>query len=117
MYKKYKKKAEFFVIYIREAHPVDGWRSRGNDREGIKVKQPKTENERITVASECARSLKLTIPFLIDNMKDEAQQSYAGWPDRFYVIDKKFKVAFRGDKGPRGFKPSEAEDALKKLLK
>jgi hypothetical protein len=49
-------------------------------------------------------------------MKNTAQRAYAGWPDRFYVIDKEGKVVFRGAPGPRGFKPPEAEAALKKLL-
>ena len=41
MYRKYKKDAAFFVVYIREAHPTDGRRSRKNDRDGIEVKDPK----------------------------------------------------------------------------
>ena len=117
MYKKYKKNAEFFVVYIKEAHPIDGWRTKANDREGIKVKDPKTDEEREEVASDCAKSMKLTIPFLIDNMKNKAQQDWAGWPDRFYIVGKDGKVAFKGDPGPRGFKPKDCEDALKKLIK
>lgn len=87
-----------------------------NDKEGIEVKDPKTEKEREDVASECMKDLKLTIPCLIDDLKNTAQRAYAGWPDRLYVIDKDGKVAFRGEPGPRGFKPAQAEAALKKLL-
>ena len=117
MYKKYKKDADFFVVYIKEAHPVDGWRTRGNDREGIKVKDPKTDEAREEVASECAKSLKLSMPFLIDNMKNQAQQDWAGWPDRLYIVGKDGKVYYKGGPGPRGFKASECEEKLKKLLK
>ncbi|MBI4563759.1 MAG: deiodinase [Planctomycetes bacterium] len=116
MYEKHRERAAFFVVYIREAHPVDGWRVPQNDRQGIEVDEPVTEKEREDVASKCARALKLSIPFLIDDMKNTAQQAYAGWPDRLYVIDTEGKVAYRGDPGPRGFKPAEAEAALKKLL-
>jgi hypothetical protein len=49
-------------------------------------------------------------------MKNTAQKGYAGWPDRFYVIDKTGKVNYKGDQGPAGFKPGDAEAALKKLL-
>jgi hypothetical protein len=62
------------------------------------------------------KDLKLSIPCLVDDMNNTAQKAYAGWPDRLYVIDKDGKVAFRGDPGPMGFRPSAAEDALKKLL-
>lgn len=116
MYKKYKEKVEFFLIYIREAHPVDGWKVPQNDKEGINVKQPKTDDERKEVASDCVKNLKLSIPALLDDMKDTVNKAYAGWPDRIYVVDKAGKIVFKGDPGPRGFKPGEAEKALKKLL-
>jgi hypothetical protein len=86
-----------------------------NEKEGIKLRQPKTYEERVKVAGECMKELKLTIPCLVDDLENTAQKGYAGWPDRFYVIDKEGKVAYRGAPGPSGFKPSEAEDALRKL--
>jgi hypothetical protein len=49
-------------------------------------------------------------------MQNTAQKAYAGWPDRLYVLDAEGKVAYRGEPGPRGFKPAEAEEALKKAL-
>jgi type I thyroxine 5'-deiodinase len=68
------------------------------------------------VAGTCVADLKLSIPCLVDDLQNTAQKAYAGWPDRLYVIDKEGKVAFRGEPGPRGFRPDEAEAALKKLL-
>lgn len=62
------------------------------------------------------KDLKLTIPCLVDDMNNTAQKAYAGWPDRLYVVGKDGKVAFKGDLGPKGFKPAEAEAALKKLV-
>jgi type I thyroxine 5'-deiodinase len=87
-----------------------------NEKEGIKVNQPKTYEERVKVAGECLEDLKLSIPCLVDDMQNTAQKAYAGWPDRIYVIDKDGKVAYRGEPGPRGFRPAEAEEALKKFL-
>ena len=116
MYKTYKDKANLYVIYILEAHPLDGGRSRGNSRDGISVKQAKTYAERVKTAGSCMKDLKLSIPCLVDDMKNSAQKAYAGWPDRLYVIDKDGKVAFKGSPGPRGFKPKDAEEELKKLL-
>ena len=68
------------------------------------------------MAGECLKDLKLSLPCLVDDMQNTAQKAYAGWPDRFYVIDKEGKVAYRGEQGPRGFKPADAEAALKKLI-
>jgi type I thyroxine 5'-deiodinase len=62
------------------------------------------------------KDLKLTIPCLVDDLANTAQKAYAGWPDRIYVVDREGKVAYKGEPGPRGFKPADAEAALKKLL-
>jgi len=88
----------------------------GNEKAGIKIPQPKSYEERVKVAGECVKDLKLSIPCLVDDMKNTAQKAYAGWPDRFYVIDGAGKVVYKGEPGPRGFKPEEAEAALKKLV-
>ncbi len=116
MYLTYKDKSEFFIVYIREAHPDDGWQMDVNKKDGIVYKQPKTEEGRNKVASDCVKSLKLSIPTLIDNMDDSTEENYAGWPDRIYIIGKDGKVAYKGDKGPRGFRPQDAETVLKKII-
>ncbi len=87
-----------------------------NEKEGIKVNQPKAYEERVKVAGDCMKEMKLSIPCLVDDMQNTAQKAYAGWPDRFYVIDKAGKVAYKGGPGPGGFRPAEAEEALKKAL-
>ena len=87
-----------------------------NEQQGIEYKDPKTDDEREKVAGDCAKALKLTIPMLIDDVQNTAQKAYAGWPDRLYVIGRDGKVAFRGELGPKGFKPADAEAALKKAL-
>ena len=52
-----------------------------NQKEGIKVNQPKTY-EGVKVAGECIQDLKLKIPCLVDDLQNSAQKGYAGWPDR-----------------------------------
>ncbi len=116
IFKSYKNKADFKVVYVREAHPADGWRMRENDREGIVVNDPKTLDERLKVANSCASDLKISIPIIVDDMNDTVEKLYAGWPDRIYVIDKHGVIIYKGAPGPRGFKPKEAENALKMLL-
>lgn len=68
------------------------------------------------VASTCFKKLKLTIPGVIDDLKNSCDKEYAGWPDRIYIVGKDGKIAYKGDIGPRGFKPGDAEKALKELL-
>ena len=87
-----------------------------NEKQGVIVKQPTSFEDRAKVAGKCVTDLKLSIPCLVDDLQNTAQKAYAGWPDRLYVIDKNGVVAFRGEPGPRGFRPDEAEAALKKLL-
>ncbi len=81
------------------------------------VEEPRTAEERRLVASECVKDLKLSIPTLIDDMKNSAEAKYRGWPDRLYIIDAGGRIAYRGDVGPRGFRPTEMEDALRQLLR
>lgn len=99
------------MVYIREAHPVgttpDGRRQvQRNERDGVIVSDPKTIQERQIVAAECAKSMKIAFPILLDNLDDAVERAYAGWPDRLYVIDVEGKVALKGAPGPGGFKPS-----------
>lgn len=116
LHAQYKGKADFKVVYVREAHPEDGWQVPANQRQGVIVKQPKTAGEREEVASACAANLKITIPILIDGMDNQVEAAYAGWPDRIYIVGKDGKVFYRSGPGPAGFKPAEAEEALKRLL-
>lgn len=104
------------MVYIREAHPSDGWAVPQNEKAGIDVKDPKTIEDREKVASTCIEKLKLSIPAVIDDMKDTANKSYSAWPDRIFVIGKDGKIAYRGGQGPGGFKADELEKELKKMF-
>lgn len=106
----------FFVIYVREAHAADGRASRENERAGIRIEQPKTTGEREAAARNCLSDLKLSMPFLIDNLRDTVGAQYDAFPDRLFVIDKEGRIAFRGAPGPRGFDIEAAATALEKLL-
>lgn len=88
-----------------------------NQQQGIEYKQPKTYEERCKVAGDCIKSLKLSPPALVDDMKDTAEKAYSGWPDRFFLVGKDGKLLYVGGQGPRGFKPDEVEAELKKLAK
>jgi hypothetical protein len=113
---RYGDRVEFVAVYVREAHPTDGWRSRSNDAAGITIKQPNTAAERLGVAQRCCDALKVSMTMVLDEMDDRVGHAYSGMPDRLYLIDRQGRVAYKGGRGPFGFKPGELEQSLVMLL-
>jgi hypothetical protein len=87
-----------------------------NDRAGVATPQPKDKEERIEVASHCIDLLEMNMPVLVDEIDDRVGNAYSGMPDRLYVIDRDGKVAYKGGRGPFGYKPGEMEQSLVMLL-
>ncbi len=116
LYRRYKDRANFVMVYVREAHPTDGWRMESNDRLGATTSQPKTYDERVEVAQKCSRVLDLGFPMLVDTIDDAVGNRYSGMPGRLYLIDRDGKIAFKSGRGPYLFKPAELEQALVMLL-
>ena len=113
---RYKDDALFLGVYVREAHPTDGWRMESNDEAGVEYAQPTTFEQRVNLANICHEQLKMSIPLLVDEMDDRVGHAYSGMPSRLYVIDVEGKVAYKSGRGPFGFKPAEMEQSLLLLL-
>ena len=116
LYARYKDRATFLAIYIREAHPTDGWRMEVNDVLGVSIAQPRSYAERARVAQVCSTSLGLGFPMLVDTLDDAVNKTYCGIPSRLYLIDSERKIAYKSGRGPFGFKPAELEQSLVMLL-
>jgi hypothetical protein len=101
---------------VREAHASDGWVLPGNEKLGISVAHHKDFAERCQVAKTCCASLKMTMPMVVDEIDDRVGIAYSGMPDRLYLVDSHGRVAYKGGRGPFGYKPSELEQALIMLL-
>lgn len=112
VYRKYKDEANFLMVYVREAHPTDGWKMNSNAKAGVSFKQPTTYPERIEVCEQFRKRLNPGMPVVVDDINDPAGTAYSGMPARLYVIDAHGKVAFKSGRGPFGFKPQELEQAL-----
>lgn len=112
VYQRHKDKANFLMVYVREAHPTDGWKMESNARQGVAVKQPTTYDERVGVAGQFCTKLKPIIPVAVDEISDPVGHAYSGMPARLYVIDPQGKVAYKSGRGPFGFKAAEMEQAL-----
>ncbi len=69
----------------------------------------------MAIARTCYSTLGLSLPAIVDGMDDKIEKAYAAWPDRLYIVDKAGKIAYKGEKGPRGFKPLEMAKKLKAI--
>jgi hypothetical protein len=104
------------MVYVREAHPTDGWRMESNDQLGVEIAQPASDDERTAVARKCHELLAPPWPMVVDSIDDEAGRAYSGMPSRLYVIDRDGTVVYKSGRGPFGFKPAEMEQSLIWLL-
>ena len=87
-----------------------------NVRQNVIFTNPKSFEERQTVASSCVRNLHLQIPAVIDDIRNLTEAAYTGWPDRLYVIDRDGRVAYKSKPGPFGFHPAEMTPLLQRLV-
>lgn len=85
LYKEFHGKGvEFFVIYTEEAHPgLFGYF------------KPKSFSDKLANARHAKRTLKMNIPILVDDMKNEIHRSYGGLPNMTYIIDKNGKIEYK----------------------
>lgn len=116
LHRRHDAEVAFFVVYIREAHPEDGWVLSANRDEGIELADPTSPAERIDAAEACALRLQTRIPILLDGLDDAVARAYGGWPDRLYLIGRDGRVAFQGEEGPSGFEPEELAQAIESEL-
>jgi type I thyroxine 5'-deiodinase len=117
---------EFLVIYIREAHPVDGWWL-GKGIENLLIRpekanaatdvyDPKTIEERQAVAGRCKTTLQYGIRTYVDGMDNAVNEAYAAMPTRLYLVGTDGRVVYAGGLGPFGFKPKELRTAIEEYL-
>jgi type I thyroxine 5'-deiodinase len=110
----YRNKAEFLLVYIREAHPDSVLYTFQDGKEVLtKIGQTYTLAERSKAAHQCVATLKLTMPAVVDKEDNEVNKLYAAWPDRLMIVGIDGKLAYKGGPGPGGFKVYEVEQWLK----
>jgi hypothetical protein len=107
---------EFYVVYIKEIHPTDGWQLKENIRDGVLHRQHQSMEERVAVGEACMSKLALEMPALVDEMDDAVAKDYAAMPERLYLIGRDGRIAYKGGVGPMFFQPDEWERAIAGLL-
>lgn len=113
-------------IYIREAHPVDGWWfGKGlpklflkltGSKAALDVYDPQTMAQRRATAVACRAALQFGAPTLVDEMDDRVNKAYAAWPTRLYLVGLDGRIVYHGGLGPFGFKPAELDRAIEQYL-
>ena len=116
LHETYRDRVAFFVVYVREAHPEDGWVLESNREAQIEVLDPTTDDERAAVSETCAVGMRITMPVVVDTLDDEVARQYGGWPDRLYLVGRDGRIAFQGGEGPFGFDPDELRAAIEAEL-
>jgi len=113
IYEQYKNDVHFLTVYIREAHPSDGIQTPRNVKENILFKAPTTDDERAEIAAVCRLNLELKLPMALDAIDNDVEEKYISIPKRLYLVDREGKIAYTGERGPRGFHPDSWEEAIR----
>lgn len=112
IYNDYKDHADFLTVYVREAHPTDEWQMKSNVKDDVCYAQPKTLEQRVAIANDFVKRFTYPVPFGIDDMSNAANDAYAAWPERIYIVDEGGHIVYRGGIGPFYYKPEEAREWL-----
>ena len=115
LYSRYKDRVEFFVVYVQEAHPTDGWQVDSNIDENILFRQHQDYEEREEAAQSCTVGLHISIPTLVEEMDNAIDKAYGAAPERLYLIGKDGRVVYHGGAGPHFFDLDELDEALQTL--
>jgi hypothetical protein len=108
----YKDRADFLTIYVREAHPTDEWQMKSNIKDDVCYAQPRNLADRLAIANDFTKRFNYPVPFGVDDMNNAANEAYAAWPERLYIIDETGKIAYRGGMGPFNYNPAEVRSWL-----
>jgi len=117
IYNRFRDQVEFFVVYVQEAHPTDGWQTESNVAKGILFRQHQSFEEREEVANTCSLDLHIPLPILIEEMDNAIDEAYGAAPERLYLIGADGRVAYQGGAGPHFFDLGEWEQAIETCLK
>jgi tetratricopeptide (TPR) repeat protein len=112
LYTRYHDRAEFLLVYIREAHGAGSWQSTVNQREGIDLADAATFEQKREYAASCVRKLKIAYTAAVDPLDNSTEKAYLAWPSRVYLVDKQGRVAFNSLLDELNFNASSLESAL-----
>uniref|UniRef100_A0A669PHX6 Iodothyronine deiodinase n=1 Tax=Phasianus colchicus TaxID=9054 RepID=A0A669PHX6_PHACC len=101
--------ADFLIIYIEEAHAVDGWAFKNN----VVIKNHRSLEDRKTAAQFLQQKNPLC-PVVLDTMENLSCSKYAALPERLYILQAG-NVIYKGGVGPWNYHPQEIRTVLEKM--
>jgi tetratricopeptide (TPR) repeat protein len=115
--KVYAGKVAFLLVYIREAHATDQWQSTINQREQVQLTPASTEGQKHEYAAMCERKLHLQFPSAVDGLDNAAEQAYAAWPSKVYVISAGGQIRYSSGLTEQEFDRGGLEKAVRAAMR
>ncbi len=85
---------------------------KSNLKDDVCYAQPKNLKQRVAIANDFVKRFQFPLPFGIDDMRNTANDIYAAWPERLYILDESGHIAYRGGMGPFKYNPAEVREWL-----
>jgi tetratricopeptide (TPR) repeat protein len=108
--------AGFLLVYIREAHAAGEWQSTVNEREHVQLAPASSMEQKHEYAAMCTRKLELRFPSAVDGLDNAAEQAYAAWPSRVYVISADGQVRYSSGLIEEEFDRAALETAIRSAI-
>ena len=115
LYNRYKDRVEFFVVYIQEAHPTDGWQVDSNVQDEVYYRQHQSYDEREEVAQAGPSGLHIAVPAVVEERDNDIGEDDGAARERLTLIGKDGKVLYHGGAGPHFFDLGELDEAIQKM--
>ena len=80
---------------------------KSNVKDDVCYAQPRHLGDRLAIANDFIKRFNYPVPFGVDDMNNAANDAYAAWPERLYILDENGKIAYRGGNGPFKYDPKE----------
>ena len=110
--KQFGSRAQFLIVYTKEAHPAD-WEVDRNKDAGIAVEAHKDAAARAAQAEKAGHALKLTIPIAPDTMDDAVSTAFGTFPNGAVVLSRDGIIVARQQWVDPGGLEKRIEQALK----
>ena len=76
-----------------------------NEKESVCYPQPRTLSQRVAIANDFVTRFGYRVPLVVDDMDNRANALYAGWPERFYIVDERALLSSKASPGPSATTP------------
>lgn len=107
LYERFKEQVDFAFVYLRTAHPENGFQPE-TSREGVITEtltavDAETTAQRVDDAQAFSQRLALPFPIYVDPVDDAIAVRWGAWPSRIFVINPDNTILYSGGPGPWHF--------------